>query len=68
MLIKETSVAGYIAVQDLTKAGDIIRSQTYDAWTPLLLVAGIYLFLTFIFSTLVKKIEKSLRKNERKSH
>lgn len=68
VLIKETSVAGYIAVQDLTKAGDIIRSQTYDAWTPLLLVAGIYLFLTFIFSTLVKKIEKSLRKNERKSH
>ena len=68
VLIKETSVAGYIAVQDLTKAGDIIRSQTYDAWTPLLLVAGIYLFLTFVFSTIVKRFEKNLRKNERKFH
>ena len=67
VLIKETSVAGYIAVQDLTKAGDIIRSQTYDAWTPLLIVAGIYLLLTFIFSTIVKRFEKKLRKNERKS-
>lgn len=68
VLIKETSVAGYIAVQDLTKAGDIIRSQTYDAWTPLLIVAGIYLLLTFVFSTIVKNFEKKLRKNERKSH
>ena len=36
VLLKETSVAGYVAVQDLTKGGDIIRSRTYDAWTPLL--------------------------------
>lgn len=67
VLIKETSVAGYIAVQDLTKAGDIIRSQTYDAWTPLLMVALIYLLLTFIFSSIVKQFEKRLRKNERNS-
>lgn len=66
VLIKETSVAGYVAVQDLTKGGDIIRSRTYDAWTPLLIVAGIYLFLTCIFSTFVKKLEINLRKNERK--
>lgn len=65
VLIKETSVAGYVAVQDLTKGGDIIRSRTYDAWTPLLIVAGIYLLLTCIFSALVKKLELSLRKNER---
>lgn len=66
VLIKETSVAGYVAVQDLTKGGDIIRSRTYDAWTPLLIVAGIYLLLTCIFSAFVKKLEVNLRKNERK--
>ena len=65
VLIKETSVAGYVAVQDLTKGGDIIRSRTYDAWTPLLIVAFIYLLLTCIFSVLVKKLELNLRKNER---
>lgn len=65
VLIKETSVAGYVAVQDLTKGGDIIRSRTYDAWTPLLIVAGVYLLLTCIFSSFVKKLEVSLRKNER---
>ena len=64
VLIKETSVAGYVAVQDLTKGGDIIRSRTYDAWTPLLIVAGIYLLLTCIFSALVKRLEVSLRRNE----
>ena len=41
VLLKETSVAGYVAVQDLTKGGDIIRSRTYDAWTPLLIVAAV---------------------------
>ena len=67
VLIKETSVAGYVAVQDLTKGGDIIRSRTYDAWTPLLIVAGIYLILTCVFSAFVKKLEINLRKNERKN-
>ena len=42
-LLKETSVAGYVAVQDLTKAGDIIRSRTYSAFMPLIAVALIYL-------------------------
>ncbi len=65
VLIKETSVAGYVAVQDLTKGGDIIRSRTYDAWTPLLAVAGIYLLLTCVFSVFAKRLEASLRKNER---
>lgn len=65
VLLKETSVAGYVAVQDLTKAGDIIRSRTYDAWTPLLIVAAIYLILTMVFSHFAQKLERSLRKNER---
>ena len=46
-LLKETSVAGYVAVQDLTKAGDIIRSRTYSAFMPLIAVALIYLCLLY---------------------
>lgn len=65
VLLKETSVAGYVAVQDLTKGGDIIRSRTYDAWTPLLIVAAIYLILTMVFSHFAGNVERSLRKNER---
>lgn len=45
VLLKETSVSGYIAIQDLTKGGDIIRSQTYNALFPLLMVAAIYLIM-----------------------
>ena len=65
VLLKETSVAGYVAVQDLTKGGDIIRSRTYDAWTPLLIVAAVYLALTMIFNHFAQNLERSLRKNER---
>ena len=64
-LIKETSVAGYVAVQDLTKGGDIIRSQTYDAFLPLIAVALIYLIVVVCLSQLLKKLENSLKKNER---
>lgn len=64
-LIKETSVAGYVAVQDLTKGGDIIKSRTFDPWMPLLLVALIYLIITSILTHLVGLIEKNLRKTER---
>lgn len=63
-LIKETSVAGYVAVQDLTKSGDIIRGRTYDAWTPLILVALIYLLLTFLLSCISSFLERRLRKHE----
>lgn len=61
VLIKETAVIGYVAVQDLTKGGDIIRSRTYDAWTPLLTVALIYLFLTVVLSNVEKRMEKRLQ-------
>lgn len=64
-LLKETSVAGYIALQDLTKGGDIIRSRTYDAFMPLMAVALIYLFLVVVFTKLVQKLERRLRKSER---
>ena len=65
VLIKETAVAGYVAVHDLTKAGDIVRSRTYDAWTPLLTVALIYLILTMFFSFLEKKMEEAFQRKER---
>lgn len=47
-LVKMTSIVGYIAVQDLTKAGDIIRSRTFDAFFPLLLIAALYLLLSWL--------------------
>ena len=50
VLLKETSVSGYIALQDLTKGGDIIRSRTYDAFMPLIAVALIYLVMVMVFS------------------
>ena len=64
-LLKETSVAGFIALQDLTKGGDIIRSITYDATLPLLAVAAIYLSIVVLFTQLIKRLERRLRQNER---
>ena len=57
-------MAGYIALQDLTKGADIIRSQTYDAFLPLIAVAGIYLGLVIFFSHLLARLEKRLKVNE----
>lgn len=65
VLLKETSVAGYIALQDLTKAGDIIRSETYSPMMPLLAVAVIYLSLVMVLSFLIKQLERRLRNSER---
>ena len=64
VLLKETSVAGYIALQDLTKGGDIIRSRTYDALMPLMAVAIIYLVMVMIFSKLVSMLERRLRNSD----
>ena len=64
VLLKETSVAGYIALQDLTKAGDIIRSRTYDAFMPLIAVALIYLAMVLIFTKLVNMLERRLRSSD----
>ena len=66
VIYKETSVCGYIALQDLTKGGDIIRSQTYNAYVPLFTVAAIYLVLVMIFTYLVKLLERRLRSSERR--
>jgi His/Glu/Gln/Arg/opine family amino acid ABC transporter permease subunit len=65
VLLKETSVSGYIALQDLTKGGDIIRSRTYDALYPLLGVAAIYLVLVMVFTKLLSLLERRLKQSER---
>lgn len=64
VLLKETSVSGYIALQDLTKGGDIIRSRTYDAFMPLLAVGLIYLVMVMIFTKLVNMLERRLRSSD----
>ena len=63
-LIKETAIAGYIGIEDLTKASDIIASRTYDYFFPLVLVALIYLVLTSVISKLLKKMERKLNVND----
>ena len=63
-LLKETSVAGYIAIQDLTKGADIIRSRTYSAFMPLSAAALIYLVLVMVFTFFVQKLERRLRNSD----
>mgnify|MGYP003375635818 FL=1 len=65
VLLKETSVSGYIALIDLTRAGDIIRGITYNAYMPLFAVALIYLVMVMFFTFLVNKLERRLRNSER---
>ncbi len=64
VLVKETAVSGYIAIQDLTKGGDIIRSQTYDAFFPLFGVALIYLVITVVMTTIIGRFERRLRNSD----
>jgi polar amino acid transport system permease protein/polar amino acid transport system substrate-binding protein len=65
VLIKETSVSGYVGLQELTKGGDIIRSRTYSAFMPLIAVAIIYLVIVMFFSWLVSLLERRLKNSER---
>ena len=64
VLVKETSVAGYVALQDLTYVGNLIRSRTYEAFFPLITVALIYLIIVLILSFLLKKLERRLRNSD----
>jgi len=64
VLLKETAIVGYIALQDLTMAGDVIKSITYDAFVPLLTVAAIYYCLTKILSIMLRKFERRLRQGD----
>lgn len=64
MLLKETSVVGFIGLMDLTKAGDFIRSRTYAAFFPLLSVAVIYFVIVSILTRIFGRIERRLRKGD----
>ena len=64
VLLKETSICCYIALGDLTYAGNLIRSQTYSAFMPLIAVALIYLVLVMFLTYLLNKLERWLRKSE----
>lgn len=64
VLLKETSVAGYVGIVDLTKAGDLIRGRTFSAFMPLLAVALIYLVVVMLFTWLVGKLERRLRNSD----
>ncbi len=64
-LLKETSVAGYVGVMDLTKSGNIVAGRTFEYFIPLFTVAIIYLVMVMILSSLVGKLERRLRKSER---
>ena len=63
-LLKETSVAGYVAVMDLTKAGDTIRGRTYSPFMPLIAVALIYLALVMFLTYVVGRVERRLRSSD----
>ena len=64
-LLKETSVAGYVGIMDLTKAGDLIRGRTFEAFMPLIAVAIIYLATVVILTAVFTAVERRLRRSER---
>ncbi|MBR6360854.1 MAG: amino acid ABC transporter permease [Clostridia bacterium] len=64
VLIKETSISGYVGIRDLTKAGDLIRGRTFSAFMPLIAVALIYLVMVIFFTWLVGKLERRLRSSD----
>ena len=65
VLLKETSIVGYIGMMDLTKGAMLIQSRTYSAFWPLLAAAMIYLILVMILTACANKLERKLRTNER---
>ncbi len=65
-LVKDTAIVGYIAVQDLTKISDIIRSRSYEAFFPLLATALLYVLLADLLILLIKLVELSLKTEARK--
>ncbi len=65
-LVKMTSVVGYIAVQDLTKASDIIRSRTFDAFFPLIMIAVLYFLISWFLMQLLEYVERLTDPKNRK--
>ena len=65
-LIKATAIVGYVAVQDLTKVGDIVRSRTYEAFFPLIAVAVIYFVLAAVLTAIVERLGRRIDPRSRK--
>ncbi len=65
VLIKETAIVGYIAIEDLTKVGDIIRSRTFDAFMPYIIVALMYFVVTYMLTKLFSAVERKLAQSDR---
>ena len=65
-LIKETSIVGYVAVTDLTKAAALVRARTFDAFVPLLFVAAAYLFMVIVLTFFQRRLERNLQASDRK--
>ena len=65
-LLKETSIVGYIAIVDLTKAAGLVRARTFDAFFPLICVALVYLALVLLLSAVQKGLERRMRESDRK--
>lgn len=65
VLLKETSISGYVGIRDLTRAGDLVRSRTYEAVFPLFTVAAVYLLLVMILQHFVTKMEERLAQSDR---
>lgn len=65
VLLKETAVCGYVALMDLTRAGDVVRAATYQPFMPLIGVAVVYLVMVMFFTWLVGILERRLRNDER---
>ncbi len=64
VLFKETSIVGYIAITDLTRVGELVRTQTYKPLIPLLVVAALYLVIVLIITWLLKKLERRLAQSD----
>lgn len=67
VLLKETSIVGYITISDLTRAGDLIRSRTFSAFMPLIGVAIVYLLMTTLLSFIFGKLERRMRAHDTRS-
>ncbi len=65
-LLKETSIAGYAAIQDVTKASSLVRARTFDPFFPLLCVAAFYLLCVMILTHFQKNLEKRLQASDRR--
>lgn len=64
VLIKETSIVGYVAIMDLTKAGDFLISRTFNAFIPLITAAIIYYLLVKVLTLLLNSFERRLNKSD----